>query len=79
VVKLTTCGWEEAEEWFDRLLAELFAVPQGWLIYNTHGLDGEGWGPLRSEYLERLLEGLTLRQDLLILPAREILNRHAAL
>jgi peptidoglycan/xylan/chitin deacetylase (PgdA/CDA1 family) len=72
-VKLTTGGWEDAEPWLDRCLEELLDQPDGWLIYNAHGLDGEGWGPLRSEYLIRTLEKLVAIPDLKILPAREIL------
>ncbi len=73
-VKLTTTGWEEAEPWLDRCLEDLHAAPEGWLIYNVHGLDGEGWGPVRSEYLRQLLERLTTEPDLRILPACEVLD-----
>lgn len=72
-VKLTTSGWEEAEPWLDRCLNDLLEQPDGWLIYNTHGLDGEGWGPLRSEYLVRVLDKLLSRPDIQILPAQEVL------
>lgn len=72
-VKLATDGSEEAEPRLDQYLKELMAGPSGWLIYNTHGLDGEGWGPLRSEYLIRTLDRLVTLPDLKILPAREIL------
>jgi peptidoglycan/xylan/chitin deacetylase (PgdA/CDA1 family) len=72
-VKLTTGGSEEAELWLNRYLDELLARPDGWLIYNAHGLDGEGWGPLRSEYLVHTLEKLSAVADLKILPARDIL------
>jgi hypothetical protein len=34
------------------------AGPPGWLCYNLHGLDDEGWGPVRSETLDSLLERL---------------------
>ncbi len=57
-VKLTTTGWEDAEPWLDRCLDDLLARSEGWLIYNTHGLDGEGWGPVGSDYLDRLLKRL---------------------
>ena len=36
----------------------LMSEPEGWLVYNTHGLDDEGWGPVRADYLERLLDRL---------------------
>ncbi len=73
--KLTTTGWEDPEPWLDRCLAELMAAPEGWLIYNAHGLDGEGWGPMRSEHLRRMLGKLTAQPELQILPAREVLDR----
>lgn len=72
-VKLTTCGIEQAEAGFDQFLHDLFSQPDGWLIYNVHGLDGEGWGPVRSEYLIRQLERLCTLPDLKILPAQEVL------
>jgi len=72
-VKLTTTGFEEAETGLDKYLHELFKRPDGWLIYNVHGLDGEGWGPLRSEYLARVLDKLLSRSDIQILPAKEVL------
>lgn len=33
----------EIEKWL--------AQPAGWFIYNTHGLDEEGWGPLNTDFL----------------------------
>lgn len=76
-VKLTTVGsnsgWEDAETALDQYLQYLFERPDGWLIYNVHGLDGEGWGPLRSEYLVRVLDKLLSRSDIQILPAKEVL------
>ena len=27
----------------------------GWLVLNLHGLDSEGWGPISSKYLDKLL------------------------
>jgi hypothetical protein len=55
-------------------VAKLLETPDSWLVYNAHGLDGEGWGPLRSEFLERILDRLLQRGDVKILPAREMLN-----
>jgi hypothetical protein len=72
-VKLTTVGQEDAEAWLDHYLEELLDLPEGWLIYNVHGLDGEGWGPLRSEYLTRTLDRLVTISNLRILPARDVL------
>lgn len=73
--KLTTGGWQDAEEWLDRYVADLLGREEGWLIYCAHGLDGEGWGPLGSDYLERLLVRLTQTENLGLLPARDVLDR----
>jgi len=70
LVRLTTsaygpdnCEWHLNEQ-IDRLLAQ----PSGWLIYNTHGLDEEGWGPIRAVYLEQLLKKLSSLEAIAILP-----------
>ncbi len=73
-VKLTTTGWENAEAGLEQGLRDLQAAGAGWLIYNVHGLDGEGWGPLRADYLLHLLESLVGQADLRILPARDVLD-----
>jgi peptidoglycan/xylan/chitin deacetylase (PgdA/CDA1 family) len=69
--KLTTTGEgpENCEWHIDQQLEALFSQPDGWLIYNTHGLDDEGWGPIRADYLERLLARLTSMDDVQVLPA----------
>ena len=50
----------------------------GWLIFNTHGLDGEGWGPIRATYLDRLLERLVAMESVVVLPVGMALTRYAA-
>ena len=59
-VKLTTTGYGpgNCEDHLDGEIAKLLSQPEGWLVYNTHGLDEEGWGPIRASYLEGLLERL---------------------
>jgi peptidoglycan/xylan/chitin deacetylase (PgdA/CDA1 family) len=73
----TSFGPENAEDDVDRCVAELLKRPSGWLIYNTHGLDGEGWGPISSGYLERLLARLLNIETVRILPAGRALARPA--
>ncbi|HJQ80807.1 MAG TPA: hypothetical protein VJ828_12665 [Lacipirellulaceae bacterium] len=53
---------------------KLLARPSGWLIYNTHGLDEEGWGPLSSSVLDRLLARLVAMPHVSILPAGRALS-----
>lgn len=47
------CG-DHAEQCIDELLRR----ENGWLVYNSHGLDGEGWGPMQSDRLARILDRL---------------------
>jgi peptidoglycan/xylan/chitin deacetylase (PgdA/CDA1 family) len=75
-VRLTTSGYgpENCERHLDEHIQQLLAGPSGWLIYNTHGLDDEGWGPIRAEYLERLLARVSGTDGLAILPVGEALS-----
>jgi peptidoglycan/xylan/chitin deacetylase (PgdA/CDA1 family) len=72
--RLTFPASEDAEPMLDRCLKALLAQPDGWLLYTAHGLDGEGWGPLRSAYLEDLLERLLQRDDVRILTTQAVLD-----
>ncbi len=49
----------------------------GWLILNLHGLDDEGWGPVSTAYLDRLLKRLVEVDYLEVLPAGEVIKRSA--
>jgi hypothetical protein len=55
----------------------LLARESGWLIFNTHGLDEEGWGPIRASYLEGLLERLLAVNSVEILPVGRALEKYA--
>ena len=56
--RLTTAGFGpgNCEDHLDQQVQYLLDRPDGWLIYTLHGLDDEGWGPIRAEYLERRLD-----------------------
>jgi hypothetical protein len=73
-VKLTTTGvGPENCEWHVTEQVELLmSQPEGWLVYNTHGLDEDGWGPIRASYLEMLL-GRLVNSGVRILPAGAVL------
>jgi len=79
-VKLTctSFGPGSAEAALDREIERLLARESGWLIFNTHGLDGEGWGPIRSSYLERLLERLLAIETVEIIPAGRALETYTS-
>jgi peptidoglycan/xylan/chitin deacetylase (PgdA/CDA1 family) len=76
-VKLTCTshGPGSCEQDLEQKIAELLRRDSGWLVYNTHGLDGEGWGPLRSSFLDRLLERLTALESVSIMPAGRALTK----
>ena len=79
VVKLTctSFGPGNCEHAIDREIENLLARQSGWLIFNTHGLDDEGWGPIRASYLDRLLERLTAIDSVDVLPAAGALAKYA--
>jgi peptidoglycan/xylan/chitin deacetylase (PgdA/CDA1 family) len=70
----TSFGPERCDAHLESLVEELLARPSGWLCYNAHGLDEEGWGPLSAAKLERLLERLVERRDTRVLPAGAALD-----
>jgi peptidoglycan/xylan/chitin deacetylase (PgdA/CDA1 family) len=73
-IRCTSFGPGPCDEHLEGLVDELLARPSGWLCFNAHGLDGEGWGPLSAATLERLLERLVARDDVRVLPARAALD-----
>jgi peptidoglycan/xylan/chitin deacetylase (PgdA/CDA1 family) len=74
----TSFGPGNGEAAIDREIEKLLARESGWLIFNTHGLDEEGWGPIRASYLERLLERILAIETVEILPAGRALAKYAA-
>jgi peptidoglycan/xylan/chitin deacetylase (PgdA/CDA1 family) len=50
------------------------AQPSGWFIYNTHGLDDEGYGPLSASVLDRILGRLAAMPHVRIVPAARALT-----
>ncbi len=79
-VKITTGGWgpDSAEKDVDACVEKLLALPSGWMVYNLHGLDEEGWGPVSPGYLERLLGRLREIDTVRILPTARTLMQAKA-
>jgi len=74
--KKLTCisaGPENIDQFFENQLQLFLSEPQGWFIFNAHGLDGEGWGPLSSAYLDELLDRLISMEQVGILPVGKAL------
>ena len=75
--KKLTCGAhgpESTEAHLDGEIERLLKQHSGWLIYNTHGINGEGWGPMRYEYLDNLLARLKKIDSVAILPTGKALE-----
>ena len=74
--KKLTCsafGPGSTEAHLENEIKTLLELPSGWLNYNTHGLNGEGWGPMSAEFLDKLLGRLTSIDSVAILPAGKAL------
>ncbi|MCK5692018.1 MAG: polysaccharide deacetylase family protein [Bacteroidales bacterium] len=70
----TTSGPKNIDEHLEQTISNLLEMPSGWLIYNTHGLDDEGWGPLSSSYLDELLSKLVQMDHVAVLPVGKALR-----
>ena len=70
----TSKGPENIDEHLEQTISNFLKLPSGWLIYNTHGLDDEGWGPLSSSYLDELLSRLVEMDHVAVLPVGKTLN-----
>lgn len=74
--KRLTCismGPENIDSYFESQLQSFLAKPGGWFIFNAHGLDGEGWGPMSSSYLDELLDRLLKKEQVRVLPVGKAL------
>ncbi len=72
-------GPEPIDAFVEGKVNEFLAGPPGWFIFNAHGLDGEGWGPLSSACLDRLLARLGKLPHVGVLPVGAVLDRGEAL
>lgn len=70
----TSFGPGKIDDHLNNQVERLLSMPSGWLIYNTHGLDDEGWGPVSSAFLEKLLARLIEVESVAILPAGKALS-----
>jgi len=76
-MKKLTCisyGPENIDKNLEETINSFLEGPPGWFIYNTHGVDDEGWGPVSSGFLDELLDRLTRIRNVDILPAAAALD-----
>ncbi|MBL7110762.1 MAG: polysaccharide deacetylase family protein [Bacteroidales bacterium] len=70
----TSYGPDNIDKHLEETISKFLEGPSGWLIYNTHGLDDEGWGPVSSWFLDELLERLTEMKHVAVLPVAPALD-----
>ena len=70
-------GPGNCETHLDGCVAKWQAAPSGWLIYNTHGYDEEGWGPITPDYNRRLYARLLKLPHVAIVAPRDALRSAA--
>lgn len=70
-------GPDNIDEHLTHEIDSLLAAPSGWLIYNAHGLDEEGWGPLHADTLRRLLDRLVSTAGVTVVPAAKALREYS--
>jgi len=76
--KRLTCisqGPENIDKVLSDRVNEFLQSAGGWFIFNTHGLDGEGWGPLSSVLLDEILARLSEMEHVAILPVGKALEK----
>ena len=64
----TSFGPDNIDSHLDATINKFLEGPSGWLIYNTHGLDDEGWGPVSSGFLDELLDRLNGLDNVNVIP-----------
>ena len=67
-------GPENIDAFLDQKINEFLAGPAGWFVFNTHGLDEEGWGWMNSDFLDELLGRLVKTPGVAVLPVGAVLD-----
>ena len=70
----TSYGPDNIDKHLEETIFKFLEGPSGWMIYNTHGLDDEGWGPVSSTFLDELLDRLMQMKHVRVLPVAEALD-----
>lgn len=66
-------GPDNVDAFLTREIELFLASPGGWYIFNGHGLDDEGWGPMSADYLDALLARLKKIEAVEVIPAAQAL------
>jgi peptidoglycan/xylan/chitin deacetylase (PgdA/CDA1 family) len=68
-------GPDRCDQFLSDEIEKFLASPGGWFVFNTHGLNDEGWGPLGSDTLRALLRRLVGLPQVEVLPAGAVVLR----
>lgn len=68
-IQCTTYGPDNIDHALEEKINRFLEGPPGWFVFNAHGIDDEGWGPISSGYLDKLLGRLRHMKNVLVLPA----------
>lgn len=77
ILGCTSNGPSNNDDWVEDKVNSFLAMEGGWLIFNLHGLDKEGWGPISANYFATLLERLVQIKSLDILPVGMALEKYS--
>jgi peptidoglycan/xylan/chitin deacetylase (PgdA/CDA1 family) len=69
------CGPDVCDDYVEAEVNAFLKGAGGWLMLNLHGLDNEGWGPISTNYLDRLLKRVVKISNLNVLPAGQVLSK----
>ncbi|MBX2877459.1 MAG: polysaccharide deacetylase family protein [Saprospiraceae bacterium] len=63
-----------SDDYLENEIDTFLEGPGGWLIFNLHGFDNEGWGPVSTKYFDGLLKRLVMIDYLNIKPTGMVLK-----
>ena len=69
-------GPDNIDAWVDEHVNKFLALDGGWFIFNLHGLDNEGWGPVSTNFFIELLERLVNEKHLEVIPVGMALDKY---
>ena len=68
-------GPENCDAFLESTLNDFLASEGGWFVFNLHGLEDEGWGPISEDYLRTTLDRLTKLSKVEVIPVGEVVQR----
>lgn len=70
----TTYGGDNIDKALEEKINSFLEGPPGWFVFNSHGVNEEGWGPISSGYLDELLSRLSALKNVLVMPVGVVLD-----